>query len=109
MSAVAPHEHPIAPGEWPFAEAENTAVFTTSRALRDGEPILLVTHNQNGDWQFLCGAVDDRDECLVVCFACAYVRDKSVGKLSDLPRGWQAARATVNSPWDRYEVEDDDE
>lgn len=36
---------------WPFHEGRNRAVFTTKPVL-DGHPILLVTHDREGDWQF---------------------------------------------------------
>jgi hypothetical protein len=109
MDTVEPHSHLLEPGEWPFTEPENAAVFTTSRAVRGGEPILLVSHNHDGDWQFLCGDVTEADECMLVCLACAYIRDKSVGVLADLPAGWQARRDNVGLPWERYPVEDDDD
>lgn len=109
MKTVEPHDHRLEPGEWPFAEPENAAAFTTSRAIRGGEPILLVSHDHEGDWQFLCGDVGEADECMLICLACAYVRDRSVGELADLPAGWQARRASVDAPWERYPVEEDDE
>ena len=91
MDTVEPHSHLLEPGEWPFTEPENAAVFTTSRAVRGGEPILLVSHNHDSDWQFLCGDVTEADECMLVCLACAYIRDN------------------VGLPWERYPVEDDDD
>ena len=107
MDTVAPHKHSLAPSEWQFSEPENAAVFATSRSVHNGEPILLVGHNQNGDWQFLCGDVTPTEECLIVCLACAYLKDKSIGQLADLPLGWQASRETVDAPWERYCVEDE--
>jgi hypothetical protein len=109
MKTVAPHDHGLAPQDWPFAEPENTAAFTTSRAVRGGEPILFVSHNHAGDWQFLCGDVGETEECLVICLACAYLRDISVGELADLPAGWQARRESIDSAWERYPVDEDDE
>ncbi len=109
MDTVEPHSHSLEPGEWPFTEPENAAVFTTSRAVRGGEPILLVSHDHEGDWQFLCGDVTKVEECMLVCLACAYIRDRSVGVLADLPTGWQARRESVDSPWERYSVEDEDD
>jgi hypothetical protein len=37
-----------------FDEARNTMVFVCAR-VRDGAPVLWVSHDENGDWQFLCG------------------------------------------------------
>lgn len=60
MNTAVPHELALAPGEWAFAEPENVLAFTTPRFLRGGEPILLVSHNHDGDWQFLW---DDEEDC----------------------------------------------
>lgn len=49
---------------WPFADPWNVAVFTTRQIVRDGEPILHVSHDwDDGAWQFHTGAgrVYERD------------------------------------------------
>jgi len=111
MSTVAAHPHSFPAEDWPFSEPDNTLAFTTSRALENGEPILLVSHDYEGDWQFLCGDVTDEEQGKIICLGCAYQRDKSVGELADLPLGWQARRESVDAAWERYPVEeaDDDE
>lgn len=45
----------IPAGEWPFADPPNCAVFTTAPVLEDHLPVLLVFHDDDGSWQFLCG------------------------------------------------------
>ncbi len=47
------HRHSFADSEWPFSDPINTAAFTTVRVVRDGYPVLLVTHDEEGDWQIL--------------------------------------------------------
>lgn len=108
MDTIEKHPHRFAPSSWPFADPDNTVAYTTSRALRDGEPILFVSHDQNGDWQFLCGDVTAADECLLVCLGCAYERDRTIGELADLPCGWQAWRDSVDAPWEKCPPEDED-
>src|SRR5947209_249261 len=43
------------PAIWRFQEGSNRAVFTTKSVIHDGLPILFVSHDSDGDWQFLCG------------------------------------------------------
>lgn len=108
MRTVAPHAHHIEPTEWPFAEPHNAAVFTTSRHLYGGEPILLVSHERGGDWQLLCGDVQENERCIVICLACAYLRDTTIGALADLPAGWEARRDKPTGAWVRYPIADEE-
>jgi hypothetical protein len=103
------HTHSFAPSEWPFADPINTLVITTKHVLNDGHPILLVTHDDDGDWQVLCGTTNDPADGLVVCLGCAYERDTSIGQLSDLPRGWSAWRDSPRDPWRREPSPSDEE
>lgn len=89
--------------DWPFADAPNTACFTTSFVL-DGSPILRVYHDyDDGAWQFH-GAGDQPSTPSVgriVGLACIVDRDTTLRELHDLPYGWRAFRETVQSPWQR--------
>jgi len=109
MSTVAAHPHSFSAEDWPFAEPENTLAYTTSRALVNGEPILLVSHDHEGDWQFLCGDVTNEEQGKIICLGCAYQRDNSVGALADLPSGWQARRESVDAAWERYPADEDED
>ena len=106
MDTVEAHSHGFL--HWPFADPENAAAFTTTRVLEMGFPILLVSHDLEGDWQFLCGTTTDIDHCKLICLGCALKRDSSIAELADLPVGWMAERDDVNSPWDRYPRPGDD-
>src|SRR5882724_6215590 len=91
------HKHQF--GTWPFADPANTAVYSTSPVMDKQHPILLVAHNSDGDWQLLCGTTNETADGRVVCLGCLFERDPSIGALSDLPLGWLASRASLNSPW----------
>ena len=39
--------------EFPFKDAQNTACFTCCHVLEENKPILYVSHDQDGFWQFL--------------------------------------------------------
>ena len=87
--------------DWPFLEAENLSVFTTTRVLDGSHPIRLVVHDEDGDWQFLCGTVADREHVRVASLGYMFERDRSVGELHDLPTGWRAWRDSTDEEWER--------
>lgn len=99
MGSIENHSHSFA--EWPFPEPVDTLVYTTTHVLRDNYPVLLVSHDQDGDWQFLCATTNDSADGLIVCLGCAYERDNTVGEVADLPIGWYARREYVGGPWER--------
>jgi hypothetical protein len=86
---------------WPFHEGKNRAVFTTRPVLQGGHPILLVTHDRNGDWQFLCGTTNRSEDGQVVSLAAILERDPTVAEVADLPEGSQAQREQKGAPWKR--------
>jgi hypothetical protein len=87
--------------EWPFREPKNLAVFTTRYVLEDRLPILLVTHDEDGSWQFLCGTTDASADAKLVCLFDIHQLDPSASSLAYLPEGWQATRQTASDPWTR--------
>ena len=103
------HSHNFPESDWPFADPVNTTAFTTTRVLHDGFPVLLVSHDHDCDWQFLCDTTNDTADCLIVCLGCAYQRDTSVGELADMPAGWQARRDSATDPWERNPSEPADD
>ena len=105
--SISQHKHNFSLSEWPFDCPTNTPVFSSQRVVKDGHAILAVFHEDDGDWQFLHGEIADDDEIAVICMACAYERDRSLGDLADLPDGWMATRVSVDSPWQREPFEAD--
>ena len=105
MDTVLAHQHSFDPSMWPFEEPANTAAFTTTRVLYDNFPVLVVSHDEDGEWQFLCGTTTASSDGLVVCLGCAYERDLTLSQVADLPQGWQAQRRHVGGPWERYPPE----
>ena len=86
---------------WPFHEAKNLGVLTTKRVIEDDYPVLLVTHDDDGDWQFLCGTTNETKDGLLVCLDRIVEDHPSVVELADLPPGWQAFRDAPDGPWQR--------
>lgn len=91
--------HPPA-GRFVFSEARNTAVCICER-VADGAPILYVTHDGNGDWQFLCGGNDHEgeDKTKLVCLEHVVEHDPSLNELAKMCINHRAERASAASPW----------
>lgn len=64
----------------------NAIIISTRRVVDDGFPISLVTHDDDGDWQILCGTTNEPADGSVMCLGCMFQRDRSIGQLADLPR-----------------------
>ena len=93
------HPHGLK-GSWRFCDAENTAAFCCVHVFENA-PILYVTHDHDGDWQFLCGAGHAGAQPRVVCLGCMVERDSSLSFLADMPAGWGADRRSQSDDWNR--------
>jgi hypothetical protein len=95
------HPHSFATTDWPFDDPPNVTAISTRPVIEDAHPVLLVTHDEDGDWQILCGTTNEPPDGRIVCLGCAFERDRSIGQLADLPRGWRAWRDSATGPWHR--------
>ena len=86
---------------WVFDEPRNLGVFTITRVLHENHPILLVCHDDDGDWQFLCGATDAPEQCKLIYLKDIVELDPSVNEVADLPLDWRAWRENVDAEWRR--------
>ncbi|QEH37566.1 hypothetical protein OJF2_61570 [Aquisphaera giovannonii] len=85
---------------WPFQAGKNVAYFTTRHVLA-GAAVLLVSHDEEGDWQFLCGTTNDPSDGALVCLGDMLARDSSLAEVADLPEGWMAERQAPGTDWSR--------
>ena len=92
---------------WAFHAGKNRAVFTTRAVLRDGHPVLLVSHDREGEWQFLCGTTVRPQDGQIVSLGSILERDPSLAEVADLPEGWTAYRQAVRAEWQRREDEEE--
>ena len=82
---------------WPFADSPDTGVFTTQPVL-DGARVRDVYHDQDGDWQILCGTTLATEDARIVHFEHLVEMVPSLASLADLPSGWWAGQCDDPRP-----------
>jgi len=88
--------------DWAFDEPKHVAAVTTRQIIREGRPILSVSHDaDDGSWQFLTGGTFSTEDGMLVALHEIVKHDPTVSELADLPLGWIAQRDAVGSPWRR--------
>jgi hypothetical protein len=90
-----------------FSEPLNTAVLTTIHVMKEGSPIVWVSHELDGDWQFMGNETieDYRKVAMVVSLESIIQLDKSVIKVADLPMGYCATRNSKSDKWSIAKIE----
>jgi len=93
-------QNPIKSDMYKFSDPQNTACFTCTHVLNEKNPILYVSHDFEGDWQFLCGAEHHKSgDAAVISLKEAYELDQTINYLYEMPRGVAAERTSVKSKW----------
>jgi len=87
--------------KWPFDDPKNCATFTTRRIMEIGWPVLLVTHDGDGYWQFHDGGDVQSADAMIVALHEIVSRDPTLCEVADLPPGWRAFRDSPGGPWRR--------
>lgn len=93
------------PASFDFQEPKKLRVLVCDKVAA-GAPILFVAHDEDGDWQFLCGAQHDeetRDMGQAWSLAGVVARDPSVNELAQMERSWTAHRKRPGAGWDLRE------
>ena len=90
--------------DFKFREERNVAVFTTRQVL-EGLPILRVSHETDGDWQFLCNTTTNLVDVKVVRLDELVKIDSTLNNLYELNYGWSAWRSTPEDGWQTEESE----
>jgi hypothetical protein len=86
-------------GVWPFKDPPDRRVYTTRFVVEQGFPILVVSHDPDGEWEFLCGTTDKPKDAREVLLGEAVELDERLLEVSDLPVGWRALRSDPGAPW----------
>jgi hypothetical protein len=95
------HDHPK-PDDFRFDEDRHAAAVTCKHVWNDGKPILLVSHDGDGGWQFLCGHEHGESatgDALLVCLEHVVSRDPSVNELAAMCTSHIATREHLGGPW----------
>ncbi len=87
---------------FPFSDSPDTTCFTCCHVLDEHKPILYVSHDEDGYWQFLCGGVHKEDDARIVSLAHILNIDDSITDLTDLDYGEYAEAEDSESDWIKY-------
>lgn len=93
------HDHNFDAKDWPFSFRADEIAYSSKRVVRDGHPILVVSHDTYGEWQLLHGELTDDDEMAQICFGCAYESDRTLSEVASLERNCIAEREKVGGEW----------
>lgn len=95
---------------WVFDQAPNVAAISVRTVVGnadDNAPVLVVSHySDDHSWAFLDGQAWTEDQAIVVSMKNILDAHPYLTEVADLPPGWRATRADVNSPWVREEDPD---
>jgi hypothetical protein len=69
--------------------------------VREKQPIMLVTHDDDGAWQFHTGEPVSGADAMVVALEQMLLLDPSLADLGNLGCGWRATRTAVDAAWER--------
>jgi hypothetical protein len=94
---------------WKFVDGPHTNAYLSETINTKEEPVTYVSHDRDGDWQFLGDKMADGGGPVLSCLHHPIDNDRSLEELHDLPLGWYATRATSESPWERFEHPNEEE
>lgn len=86
---------------WRFDDPPHTRSYTTKRIANGEEPVLYVSHEDDGDWQFHGASESRLESATIACLHHFVDADPTIGELADLPLGWRAWRDHVGGDWRR--------
>lgn len=85
-----------------FREDKNLGVFTTRQFLEENKPIVRITHDDDGDWQFLTENAKLED-AKIVHLEYITTKDKTVNEVFRLDYGESAERNYIGDNWREIE------
>lgn len=80
-------------------EEKNKAVITTKHVMRDKSPIVYVSYDEDGDWQFF--GIEDiiTDDAAVISVSQILALCPALSELPDMKQGTAVYRENENSEW----------
>ena len=83
----------------PINNFSGCAAFTCSHVLEENRPILYVKHDDDNDWQFLCGEMHTTEDGRIIDFDEVIDLDPTIHKVCNLKREQTAVRDNKESEW----------
>ncbi|GEM_PF-991104 len=85
--------------------------FACRNVVDRGQPVLYAVHDQNGDWQMLCGGSEHDEDNAIVILHKEHLQqsDPTLAQVFDLPLGWEASRDSAAAAWVRAPFVEDEE
>ena len=83
------------------------AAYLSGSVFRKELPILLVTHDDGGDWGFFDGGQFNVEDGFAVHIHHVFDEHPEVRLLADLPEGWAAERTSEEGAWERFPQPDE--
>ena len=93
--------------DFKFYEERNLGVITTKQAL-NGETILYVYHDEDGNWEFQTNLEPNLDNTMVVALEQITKLDPSINEIFYLQFGWRAWRDNKEGEWQTEKHPDDE-
>lgn len=90
-----------------FAEPRNLGVITTRQWLEQKKPILQVTHDEDGDWQFLTGDQQGPEDGRLVALEQLTLADPTLNEVFGLDYGESATRNAIGGAWIKAKLEEE--
>ena len=93
--------------DFKFYEEKTLGVFTTKQAF-NGDTILYVYHNEDGNWQFHTTLEPNLDDSMVVALEQITKLDPTINEIYYLQFGWRAWRDNKEGEWQTEEHPDEE-
>lgn len=74
-------------------------VYSCSHVIDESQPILYVLHDEDGDWQFLCGQTHETIDARVVALEEIIKFDSTIRDIIFLKEGQAAERGSIDDDW----------
>ena len=97
----ASHDAASSLSRWKFPDPPHASAYLSQTVHDLEEPVTYVSHDANGDWQFLGDKMSDGGGPVLSCLHHPIDADSTLADLSDLPAGWYATRELPGEPWGR--------
>jgi hypothetical protein len=99
----ASHDDNSSLSRWKFPDPPHTSAYLSQTVQDAEEPVTYVSHDADGDWQFLGDKMSEGGGPVLSCLHHPVDDDRTLEELHDLPIGWYATRKSPGAPWERFE------